>query len=207
MQDAFDELCELEPCGMQLTPGNAPTEAFKTYVRNSGIPTRTHQGFTPYAMRQNVWANASTLTGSWHSVHPPRDFGVNWFPEENLRQQVIEVMYPGRALGTGDDIDRAMQAGQKLAVDISHVFIQLTTGRMAFSTWQRLQSYNRIAEIHVSANDGRRDQHKTIHQDTFGLEWVQDRSTEGLPVILESYFHHLSPEGRRQQMDIVRGLS
>lgn len=36
MQSAFDELTELQPAGIQLTPGNAPTYGFEEHVTKSG---------------------------------------------------------------------------------------------------------------------------------------------------------------------------
>lgn len=205
MQSAFDELIALGPDGIQLTPGNAPTYGFMAYVDYQGVPTKTHQGFTPRAIRQEVWKDDQTLTGHWDSVHPPRQINNDWMPSEDLKDQIIEVMYPGRALGQGGAIEAAMANGQRLAVDVSHIFIQLIHGTMSEKTWQKLQDYDRIAEVHVSSNAGDRDSHAPVDENTFGLSWAREKGAAGTPVILESYFHKVDDADRRRQMDIVRG--
>lgn len=205
MESAFDELCALSPNGVQLTAGNAPTYDFEEHVFASGMSTRTHHGFSKAAYRQNVWTEGHELTGYWNSVHPPKKAAENWLPQIET-DIIFETMYPGYPIGNGDMIDAAMTSGLALAVDVSHIFIQLEQGAMQDKTWKRLQEYSRIEEIHVSANDGRRDSHQQITANTFGLEWVSDRTqTDQIPVVLESYFHKLSHDERILQMDIVRG--
>ena len=72
-------------------------------------------------------------------------------------------------------------------------------------TIARLFDYDHIAEVHVSANDGRRDLHRPLTKDSWGLAWAQARLDAGTPVILECYFHSLSAGDRRRQVDLVRG--
>ncbi len=206
MHWAFDELVALGPDGIQLTPGNAPTVGFMDHVAGSGVSTKTHQGFTPRAIRQEVWQDEQTLAGRWDSVHPPRQASSDWTPNLQLKDQIIEIMYPGRALGTGEAVEMAMASGQNLAVDVSHIFIQLTQGTMSERTWQKLQDYDRIAEVHVSANAGDRDAHAPVRQNTFGLDWARKKGADGTPVVLESYFHKVEDDDRRRQMDFVRGV-
>ena len=205
MHWAFDELAALGPTGIQLTPGNAPTVGFMEHVAVSSIPTKTHQGFTPRAIRKEVWKDQQTLSGQWDSVHPPRQASLDWAPNLELKDQIIEIMFPGRALGTGKAVEKAMANGQILAVDVSHIFIQLTQGSMSEQTWRKLQDYDGIAEVHMSANAGDRDAHAPISADTFGLEWAREKGGSGTPVILESYFHKVENDDRRRQMDMVRG--
>jgi hypothetical protein len=201
MGSAFAELLALAPDGVQLTPGNAPTVGFAAVAR--GAPTRTHHGFSFAAMRAPVWADGA-LQGAWDSVHPPKGGREDWAPPEGL-ETAIEIMYPGEPLGDGASVARAMDAGVALAVDVSHVFIQRTQGAMSGAVWRRLQDYPRVAEIHVSANDGARDRHAPLAPDTFGLDWARARGADGPPLILESYFHKLTEDERRRQLAIVRG--
>lgn len=206
MQSAFDELTELAPDGIQLTAGNAPTYDFNEHVTNSGMPTRTHHGFSLSAIRQPVWTEDFEITGSWDSVHPPRKAIADWIPKV-LTDIIFETMYPGYPLGTGEAVVAAMKAKLPLAVDVSHVFIQIEQGAMDQSTWKQLQDYTLIKEIHVSANNGQRDSHQKITRDTFGLDWVRNRAEDcDIPVVLESYFHKLSKDDRTRQMDVVRGI-
>jgi hypothetical protein len=205
MQSGFDELAALNVAGIQLTPGNAPTRGFAQYLCQSNVDTRTHHGFSPAAIRQEVWSDAFQLTGEWHSVHPPRNASSDWLPAAGA-EVCIETMYPGHALGSGKALSEAMDAGVRLAVDVSHIFIQRQQGVLGDSTWRRLQDYERVEEIHLSANDGRRDRHAPLTPDTFGLEWARQRSARtSIPVMLECYMHKLSSDERRRQIDIARG--
>ena len=209
MHEAFDELAALGVDGIQLTPGNAPTEGFMEYVGEhagqSGIAIRTHHGFTPGAMRKAVWSEHGALLGDWHSVHPPQRVSLDWLPPEGA-PVCLEVMYPGLALGTGAAVDAAMDAGCTLAVDVSHINIQMQQGMIEARTWRRLQDYPDVAEIHLSANDGRRDQHAGLSRDAFGLDWARARAeASALPVILECHMHKLTAGERLRQVDIARG--
>lgn len=80
MQEAFDELAALDVEGLQLTPGNAPTSGFAEHVRRHEGRTRTHHGFSPNALRVDVWDAQGQLKGRWDSVHPPRAAGAAWRP-------------------------------------------------------------------------------------------------------------------------------
>lgn len=205
MQSAFDDLAALDVEGIQLTPGNAPTLGFAEHLRQSKRATRTHHGFAPTAMRQEVWTETFELTGAWHSVHPPRAASHDWLPAAGANI-CIETMYPGQPLGSGEALSAAMDAGVRLAVDVSHIFIQREQGVLSDSMWRRLQDYEHVEEIHLSANDGRRDRHAPLAPDTFGLQWARRRSAEtSTPVMLECYMHKLSDDERRYQTEIARG--
>lgn len=198
MARAFDELAALE-VGVQLTPGNLPTPDFRAHVARSGVATRTHHGFAFAARKQPVWIDGRCVVDS-DSVHPP-EAGPYEVPSA-----ILEVMYPGHALGTGDEVERAIADRVRLAVDVSHVFIQRTLGVMTDRVWRLLGDYDRICELHVSANQGRLDTHQPLAADSFGLGWARERCGE-LPLVLECYMHRLSADERRRQIDLAKELA
>jgi hypothetical protein len=198
---AFDTLARLGPDAIQLTPGNLVTEDFEGHVLRSGLPFRTHHGFHFGARKVAVWSEQGRCLVGSHSVHPS-ELGLLEDPHAG---PALETMYPGEALGTGEALERAMQDGLRLAVDTSHLYIQHCQGVLPAQTWRKLMDYERIVEVHVSDNDGRRDTHRPIGPDTFGLDWARARALAGTPVILESYFHKLDEDQRRRQLDRLRG--
>jgi hypothetical protein len=208
MQAAFDELARLGT-GVQLTPGNLPAPGFREYVRASGVATRRHHGFAWDARKQATWAGDGACLVDSESVHPPeeREAGFAgwraWYEAAAVRP-VVEVMYPGYALGTGAEVERAMADRLPLAVDISHVFIQLEQGAMTRATWDRLADYDGIAEVHVSANRGGHDTHLALADSTFGLAWACARLAAGTPTVLECYMHRLTTAERCHQIDLIR---
>jgi hypothetical protein len=154
-----------------------------------------------------VW-EGETLVARSDSVHPPKGAGLAWVEGVGhalaAEGVVFETMYPGYALGSGEEVERAMTLGWTLAVDVSHVYLQLRAGAMADATWRRLRDYPRVAEVHVSANEGRHDTHRPLTPRTFGLDWARERGAT-VPLVLECYFHRLSIDERREQMAWVRG--
>lgn len=226
MSDAFDELAALAD-GVQLTPGNHPTPSFAEHARRA--PTRTHHGFSFHARAVRVWNGTRLLVGS-DSVHPPqlaegatsaefrsaideggrprstRGHGCGGFaePGPDGRRACLETMYPGYALGDGDDLEWAMARGLSLAVDVSHLHIQKSRGVIGDATLRRVFDYLHIAEVHVSANDGKRDQHAPIDANTFGLEWARERERAGTPIVLECYMHRMSADERRRQVAAIK---
>ena len=201
MGRAFAELAALPDVdGIQLTPGCQPTAGFAP----SGT-TRTHHGWALGAFRTRaVWANDGACRVASDSVHPPHAGSAAAARFLDGRPTpILETMYPGYALGDGAALDAAMDRGLALAVDVSHLHIQRTQGCLGERTLARVLDYDRIAEIHVSANDGRRDQHRPLAAGSFGLAWARARLPE-VPVILECYFHQLAPADRRAQIALVR---
>jgi sugar phosphate isomerase/epimerase len=201
MSMAFDSLRKLGPMGIQLTPGNLVTEDFEQQVARSGLAVRTHHGFSFTSRKTAVWGEDGRCLVDSQSVHPDK----RGLPAEPLSGPALETMYPGESLGTGEELERAMREGRRLAVDVSHVYIQTCQGVISAQTWRRLMDYERIVEVHVSANDGRSDSHRPIGPDTFGLDWAKAKGAAGTPVILESYFHKLDEDQRRRQLDRLRG--
>lgn len=204
MAQAFDDLALDGVDGVQLTPGNMPTPAFAAHVAASGRRTRTHHGFTPTAFKTPVWADDGQCLVTSDSVHPPRHDAPAAARFLDGAPPVLETMYPGWALGDAASLRDAMARGLALAVDVSHLYIGHTQGVLDEATIARVLDYDRIAEVHVSANDGRRDLHQPLQHDSFGLAWARARLAAGTPVILECYFHKLSARERRAQIDLVR---
>ncbi|HSR98746.1 MAG TPA: hypothetical protein VLM79_16935 [Kofleriaceae bacterium] len=206
MAAAFDELAALG-AGIQLTPGNHPTPGFRAHVAASRVAVRRHHGFSFDTRRGDTWRDGVCVADA-ESVHPPES-GAPWraWYETQTARPMLEVMYPGFELGTGEAIEAAMNAALPLAVDISHVHMQRTQGVMSERTWRRLQDYPAIAEVHVSANDGRHDSHQPLRIDSFGLAWARARLAIGDPVVFECYLHRLSHAERRAQVDLIRGPS
>lgn len=205
MARAFDELASLG-VGIQLTPGNLPTPAFADHVARSGVVTRRHHGFAFDARVTPTWLANGACGVTSESVHPPEDGECAghwraWFDRADTRP-VLETMYPGYALGTGEEIERAVVDRIALAVDVSHVHIQRAQGAMTDRVWKLLADYEHVAEIHVSANHGRHDTHEPLRHDSFGLHWARER--RGLPIVIECYMHRLSFDDRRRQIDLVR---
>lgn len=200
MRDAADALLALEPDGLQLTPGNQPDPALEAELIARGTRTRTHHGFSFSVWKQTVWRDDGSCAVTSDSVHAPL---VSSPAASRYRSRprvpVLETMYPGYALGCGAELEAAMNEKRTLAVDVSHVFLQQHAGVIAASTWKRLQDYEHIAEVHVSRNNGRTDAHQPLTADTFGLAWALAKLKAGTPVILESYFHRVSNDARREQ--------
>lgn len=203
---ACRELLTLGAAGIQLTPGNVPDPALVDVL--AGIPVRTHHGFSWHAMKQRVWDDAGHCRVTADSVHPPTEREpafAGWWEAIRARPAaaVHETMYPGYRLGNGAEIERAMEEGLSLAVDVSHIHIQVSAGVMTQETWRRLQRYTGIAELHVSDNAGRVDSHRPLNRNTFGLGWARERARTGLPLVLEAYMHKLSQDQRRAQVELL----
>ena len=210
MAGAAKELASLGPSALQLTPGNAPEVDAPKQLNDLAVPLFRHDGFCWTAMRQTVWTNATCAVSS-DSVHPPRLSGPQaelwWanFERGDYQEIALETMYPGYPLGTGKELERAMDINQRLAVDVSHLHIQRTAGVLTDRTIKRLHDYEWTTEVHLSANDGRRDQHRRIDNDTYGLDWAKEKLAEGTLVVLECYMHRLPIEERRRQLELAAG--
>jgi hypothetical protein len=215
MQGAFDELASVGAVGLQLTPGNHPTADFEQHVGRA--TTRRHHGFDFTRRRREVWGAHGQCLVDAESVHPP---GVDtpaaaaieasgglgpWLEARGADEPLLETMYPGWLLGSGAAIEDAMRLGVPLAVDVSHVFIQLCAGVMRPGTWRRLAAYRNVREVHVSANSGTHDAHAPLTSASFGLDWARERLKSGTPTILECYMHRLSPAERAAQTHLLTG--
>lgn len=210
MSAAAAELLELDIDGLQLTPGNAPTRGFTEQVEAEGITTRTHHGFCAEALRRPVWDGAELVTDA-DSVHPPADVDLDDLLDQaelgGLGDTAIEVMYPGHLVGSGREVRAAMDREVPLAVDVSHIHIQREAGTMSPGDWRALQHYDHIAEFHLSANDGRRDQHRPVEQTSFGVEWaIEQAAIRNVALICESYLHRATLGERHAMVDHIRSL-
>ncbi len=148
-----------------------------------------------------MWSDGGRALVAGRSVHPPAA-SEPWLPDDAV---VVETMYPGMHLGEGRALLDAMARGVPLAVDVSHLWIQRMAGVLDDATLSRVLDYDRIAEVHVSTSDGRRDLHAPVTADTFGLAWARAKLAAGTPVVLECYMHRMSSDERRRQVAIARG--
>lgn len=215
MREAFATLSPLAD-GVQLTPGNRPADeqgpcALRAMVAAYGVErVRHHHTFAYELARSPIYGPSGAMLRTMErwSAHPPtaRE-GVDyerWFAHASQAEWSTEAMYPGEWLGTGAELTRAMDARMPLAIDISHLFIQRCAGALDDRTLARVLDYERVTEVHVSANDGRGDTHQPITARTFGLDWARAKLRDGTPVVYESYLHRLSDDERRAQLDLVR---
>jgi hypothetical protein len=201
MRAAFDELAALAD-SVQLTPGNHPTPGFAAHVAAhvSAHRTMPHHGFSFTARRTRVWGDDGRALVADRSVHPP-PLTDAWLPDDTV---VHETMYPGMHLGDAVALRAAMARGLRLAVDVAHLHIQRATGALDEATLARVYDYDRIAEVHVSASDGRRDLHAPLAASSFGLGWARARLAAGTPVVLECYMHRMARDDRARQVALVR---
>lgn len=209
MRKAAEELLGLGVKGLQLTPGLVPTANFSEWFSQQNISWLTHHGFSWHKYNTNVWSYEADCLVSSNSIHPPI---LNSPPGQVWKKRaergdydrfLLETMYPKYHLGLGTELAWAMDNNFKLAVDVSHIYIQLQSGCLSDSIWKRLQQYDRIGELHLSANNGRADIHQPLSEDSFGLDWVRERSSDEMPVILECYMHKLSRQERLQQIELI----
>jgi hypothetical protein len=94
-------------------------------------------------------------------------------------------------------VDAAMAAGLRLAVDVSHLHILRCSGRLSEAGERRVMDYTHIAELHVSDNDGRLDLHRPTSRESYGVGWARERTDAETPMIVESYLHTLDPSARK----------
>lgn len=215
---AWDDLCALGPDGIQLSPGNLPSPAFSQKVARAQKAARSttqtslqvslHHGYVDDALRTPVWSTSGALLVSANrSVHPPmtRD-GVSdaWWAAALDNDVVVEVMYPGYEFCGDRDVEHALDLGLRLAVDVSHLWLQRCAGVLSTAVERRLLESDRVVEVHVSENDGVKDSHTSLTPGCFALGWARERGRAGLPVVLESYFHKTSDSERRRQLDLLR---
>lgn len=204
MDWSFVALSSLGPDGIQLTPGNLPTPGFRAEVARSPLAIRTHEGFSYERRKAPVWDERGCAIGS-DSVHAPKldafDFW-SWV-ETSEGRRTLEVMPPGLHLGSGEEIRRAMAMELPLAVDVSHVHLQLEAGTMSRADWDALAEYDAVVEVHVSRDDGKNDVHWPIDASTHGLAWARERAAGGVPLVLECYMHRMTRAEAEDQLALL----
>jgi hypothetical protein len=205
---AATTLLELGFDGVQLTPGCAPEPALQETLDAANVRYSTHHGYSNVALRRKVWDGTGALASSSDSIHPPRraTAAAFWHLAETdpAALPIIEVMYGSYALGCSQDIARAMRLGLRLAVDVSHLHIQLTEQTSSAASIRSLLEYEHIAEIHLSHNDGTKDAHQPLQRTSYQAAWAKER--QGTPVVFEGYMHRLSTKERFEQVELLREL-
>lgn len=204
-KQAVEELWELEPDGIQLTPGNYPERGFRTWFLSQNIPFKLHEGFDWSFRRRPVWGDyGECLALEGATIHPPKtqthDVALQQAVFDSGR--VLETMYPGYVLGYERSLQEAMDAQIPLAVDVSHIDLQFESSVISQECWQRLQAYEHIHEIHVSQTYKGKDAHRALTRESFGLQWAREHTA---PVVLECYMHRLSKDERQRQVEMIRG--
>ena len=209
LKSAAEELMQLGTVGLQLTPGLVPDPSFKSWLEQENISYLIHHGFSWHKYNTAVWnENADCLVTS-NSIHPPKldtPPGKLWKQRAergDYKDFILETMYPQYHLGNGRELAWAIDNHFKLAVDVSHIYIQQQNGCLSNSVWQRLQEYEFIGELHLSANNGRADIHQPLTKHSFGLDWAKERSQDNIPLVLECYIHRLSESERLKQVELI----
>jgi hypothetical protein len=199
--DAISELAALPIDGIQLTPGCVPSDENAVAAALGALTVRTHQGWTPHALRQRVWEHdTATLACVSDSVHAPRagvrdDFFAH-LEQGDYGQVAFETMYPGYCLGNSDDLEQAMSGNTPLAVDVSHLELMVEAGTLNATTLRHLLDYTHIAEIHVSRAVGHRDAHAPFTADDYLVGWAREQARGGRHVVIECYLHQLDNSER-----------
>ena len=129
--------------------------------------------------------------------------------ENNDEQLCFEIMYDPKEYPLSDDdsINYIMDLKNPIALDISHLNILNKQGHINKKTLNRLLEYDKIEEIHISDNDGKRDSHHYISKDTYLLkDWVKERYNDNkdIPIILECFMQRMNQEQRQNQIDIIK---
>ncbi len=208
---AFDAVRVHDVDGVQLTPGNLPSPGFRERIAAYDGAVRLHHRFGWEVYRREIYDGGGDAVGVRHdqSIHPPKRGDprvadpVRWIERAAHDDLLLETMYPGYVLGSGAELEVAMDVGARLAVDVSHLHLQRHAGVLSDATVRRVLGYARIEEVHVSNNDGRGDQHAPLDAGTPHLGWARERLAD-LPVVVESYWHRLTFDEQRRQVAFLR---
>lgn len=208
--------------GVQLCPGNTGT------LLNVPIhfTVRYHENYENWGKPnyKNKWLR---LGRSWYryigsnkdnSVHPPilltkqREEGESIFgaPQLELPNGVaLEVMPMGTInypVCTVQTVRYYMSLGQHLAIDLSHIDINIRAQNTRFE-WEKLLAdlydYPYLTELHMSQAIGLRDMHAPITRATFGLDFVKSCRDKVEFLVLESNMHNKTDADIQRQIDIL----
>lgn len=221
--DAFSALAphfyQGRVAGLQLTPGNLPSPGFRERICDfvhEGAIVRVHEGFsyTHYRRRPLSDRLVPVAIRRDQSIHAPRkaprsrrDAGPfadweSWRSTVLAHDLLVETMYPGHALGCGEELDDAMDHQVRLAIDIAHLSIQRDAGVLTARTLDRVLQYEHVEEVHVSHSQMGKDTHSPLVATTPFLGWARERISE-LPVVLESYWHKQSLDQQLEQLALL----
>jgi hypothetical protein len=203
--DAAEALLDAGAEGIQLTAGCAPDARLDAVL--DGVAVRTHHGYHPRSLRTRVYGDDATLVAGADSLHPPRRAQREAFFSRleagAYGDTAFEAMYPGYVLGDEADLRRYLATGAPLAVDVSHIHLQLDAGVLSPAGAAAVYAYDHIAEIHVSRDAQGRDAHLPFDRNDYGISWARERHRSGADVVVECYVHHLSPQQRRAQFAAI----
>lgn len=231
LDEAVTELCGLldaaglgrGEAGIQLCPGNPPT-GFAGALE--GRPFRKHHTFDPMKRVGLGWhvSGAGVLDFgpladgdfSLRTIHPPfrREGSIHEAiscigASDNGRVGLELPMYLDYCGASFVECLKVFESQVPIAVDVSHLNIAVQEWKSSEVTefLDRAEGAavsGRLLEIHVSANNGRSDQHRPITNDDFGIAWAKRVSREyGIPLVLECYMHRLTHQERIQQVRSV----
>lgn len=133
-------------------------------------------------------------------MHPPDGDDLGWMDALEGSDVAVEPLPPGHGLSSDRSLWEAMERRLWLAVDVAHLDL-LERGGVDVGP---LFAYERIAEIHLSASDGRGDVHDVLDPDGYGAGWARERGEEGVPRILECRMGRLSPDERARAVEGLR---
>jgi hypothetical protein len=203
--DAAEALLAAGVDGIQLTAGCAPDDRLAETVAATAV--RTHHGYSPHALRAKVWDSDAVLYGQTDSVHPPRRGLEQAFftrlEDGTYGDVAFETMYPGYTLGDEASLRRYLATGQALAVDVSHLHLQIVAGVLSAQGAELVYNYTNIAEIHVSRDEHGRDAHRPFTGGDYQVGWVRERNRAGAVVVVECYTHRMSAAERQAQFEVV----
>ncbi|MCA9569138.1 MAG: hypothetical protein KC656_14920 [Myxococcales bacterium] len=204
--EGLKALLRLQPAGLQLTPGWFPVPGFRELLDRVRLPVRLHDGFSWTAYRRPVWGEGRLLlgrAGAGHSLHPPRRPWEGWLETAVQAGYAVEVMPPGRALSTAPELERALELRAPLALDIAHLHLLALAG-VSDRVLRRILDSPDVAEVHVSASDGRVDAHLPATRDSWLAGWALERKADGVPLIVECRFQGLDPGERERALEAFR---
>lgn len=231
---AINQLLSLQHVdGLQLCPGNLPIARSDIHtllqsVKANNKVLKRHHGYSETDIKESVWrkvANGHYFYSATHivnnqnsivqdSVHPPpmADFLDDTAPEnvilEYPSEVALEIMYVSNhnyPLTTIEEVKRAMDNGQALALDLSHVDINQKFGRAA--EWEqlieKLLDYKKLKEIHMSQSIHERDAHARLSSQAFKLDVAREWHKRNKVLVLECYMHKMSQKERQDQINLL----
>jgi hypothetical protein len=127
---------------------------------------------------------------SWHAGRSERaSLGQAIARTMDLEQELgipvgVEGLYPSESTGwlmsSFEDYKTVMGSGARYAIDLSHwQIIAKKEQRFELELLEDLLTHPQCIEIHVSDNDGRRDNHQPLARKTFWIDMMQRLQAHG----------------------------